>query len=288
MSLFASVARAVVGALPIGTLNQKTLTVAFMEFLNNSDSNGMKSLMLKHGFTDISPLWGDQPTVPTFKSDPAVIARWPEFQQAMVYCEADWYYLSGHHGRQYAADYTPDLTIYEHANSQYITGFFNHDYHHGLWEHASVYDPHSHESPRDVFMKTSLGADFYEMEKTDNPLFVNVHSRCKGVMLIGCNTLIYKSARVAMSKYFPNALVIGLVSKENNSTRHILRVANKYGRKLFTNPESIDPAQLVQELNPRPAHVDNMGLIKDGVFHYVTPSGPKQIAVGDNLWNLDA
>ena len=287
MSLLASVARAVLGALPIGTLNQKTLTVAFMEFLNNADSNGMKSLWLKHGFTDISPLWGDQATVPTFKSDPAVIARWPEFQQQMVFCHADWYYLSGHHGRQYAADYTSDLTIYEHVNSQYVTGFFNHDYHHGPWEHASVYDPHNHESPRDVFMTTSLDADFYELGKTDNPLFTSVHPTCKGVMLIGCNSLIYRSARAAMARNFPNALIIGLVSTENNSTRHIVRVSNKYGRKLYTNPESIDPVQLVRDLNPSPTTIDRMGLIKDGVFHYTTVSGPKQIPADSNLTNLD-
>src|SRR5215813_8693079 len=86
------------------TVNSTDLTIAFMEFLLDGDSNMMKSLWRSYGWDDISPIWGDRPTVPTFKQDPRIIEQWPDFQSAMTECEADWYYLSGHHGRQFDRD----------------------------------------------------------------------------------------------------------------------------------------------------------------------------------------
>src|SRR5437867_1175963 len=86
------------------TVNSTNLTIAFMEFLQESDSNMMKALWRSYGWEDISPIWSNRATVPTFKQDPAIIAQWSEFQSAMTDCEADWYYLSGHHGRQFMRD----------------------------------------------------------------------------------------------------------------------------------------------------------------------------------------
>ncbi len=80
------------------TVNSNYLTIAFMEFLQESDSNMMKALWWSYGWPDISPIWGTRATVPTFKQDPAMISQWPDFQAQMTECEADWYYLSGHHG----------------------------------------------------------------------------------------------------------------------------------------------------------------------------------------------
>jgi hypothetical protein len=269
MSATASVARAVVGAKPVGTLNQKTLNFAIMEFLLNQDSNSIKRLWQSHGFSDISPIWGKQSNVPTFKNDSAVISQWPAFQEEMRYVEADWYYLSGHHGRQFEADIRDHDDTRQHVNEQQFVGFFNEHYHHGPWDHASAADPKAHAGPHDVYMTMTWDEWVYDLEPKDNPLFSAPHTNCKGVMLVGCNTLVYKHVRLKLNEYFPNALIIGLLSTENNSISKILKVSQKYGRKLFTNPETIDPVQLTRDLNPFVASVDNMAVMKGGTLYYM-------------------
>src|SRR5262245_11171299 len=105
MSRGVSLAERPTGALyNYNTVNSTTLAIAFMEFLLESDSNTMKSLWRSYGWEDISPFWGDRPTVPTFKQDPKMFEVWSDYQEAMTECEADWYYLSGHHGRQFKRD----------------------------------------------------------------------------------------------------------------------------------------------------------------------------------------
>ena len=273
--------------MPIGTLNQKTLTVAFMEFLSNSDSNSMKSLWLKHGFRDISPIWGNQANVPTFATSPSMIAQWPQFQEEMTGVEADWYYLSGHHGREFASDFSGGgVTLLEHVNSQFYVGFFNEPYHMGPWRRASVNDPKAGESSLDVYMTTSGDDWVYDLGPQDNPLYNAPHTNCKGVLLVGCNTLVYKQDRIMLNKYFPNALIMGLMSGENNSIRKIVKTSHGYGRKLFTNPESIDPVELVNKLNPQLAIIDRMGVMKNGMLYYPRVDGVEQIPADANLKNV--
>jgi len=169
----ASIARAALGARPIGTLNQATLTYAFMEFLLNQDSNAMKALWFQHGFTDESPIWGSRSTVPTFKNQRSVIEQWPDFQWQMQEVDADWYYLSGHHGRRLSAD-ARGIDEVTHVNTQKDVGFFNAHYHHGTWEgHAA--------KELEVYMSTSTGPwDVYEHGPRDNPLHGQPHPKCEG------------------------------------------------------------------------------------------------------------
>ncbi|MEP0847866.1 MAG: hypothetical protein HRF50_13735 [Phycisphaerae bacterium] len=263
----ASIARAVLGMDPYGTLNQTTMTVAFMEFLESADSNAMKSLLLKHSFRDISPLWGEQAAVPTFKDNQSVIRRWPEFQQAMTQVEADWYYLSGHHGRQYMVD-GEELSGREHFNQQEVAGFFNEPYHLGPWEHASQDDPDAGRSANDVFMKTSQDDWVYEPGPDDNPLFTSPHESCKGVFLVGCNGLAYRASREKWAEYFPNSLIIGAISREANSISKILKVVQEYGKDFLADPTDYDPEELIWKLNPRPTPLDVLAIIHSGTFYF--------------------
>ncbi len=266
MDLFASVARAVVGMEPFGTLNQTTLSVAFMEFLETFDSNAMKALMLSHGFQDVSPLWGQNSTVPTFKQDSATIRRWPEFQQAMTEVEADWYYVSGHHSRQYVAD-NDDLDGVDLYNRAEYAGFFNEPYHLGTWEHADRENPDEGRSANDVYMHT--GSDWvYDMGPEDNPLFTAPHEDCRGVMLIGCNTLSYRCSRIMWSNYFPNAVVIGLRTRESNAITKVLKLVKEYGRNFLLNPSEYDPEEMVRKLNPFSSPFDMMGILHGGTYYF--------------------
>src|SRR5262249_38989796 len=161
----------------------------------------------------ISPLWGDRPTVPTFKQDPAIIAQWPDFQHAMTQCEADWYYLSGHHGRQFEQDTERFTNNMEMNNTLSRTGFFNEPYHVGRWHQATLEDPYKGESPSEVYMTTSDDDWGTGLGPEDNPLYNTPHENCKGLLLVGCNSLINRVTRGMLNKYFPNAVIIGLISR---------------------------------------------------------------------------
>ena len=168
---------------------------------------------LKQGWQDISPLWGDKATVPTFKDKKAVIERWPEFQEEMLSVMADWYYVSGHHGCRFAndvgeSDFFEFTQTYEHA------GFFNEPYHVGPWEHADSNNPDAGRSSLDVYMSTSF-TDWenpYSPGPEDNPLHYNSQENCKGILLVGCRALGYLCSRQAWGAYFPNAVIIGPVT----------------------------------------------------------------------------
>jgi hypothetical protein len=265
------IARAVQGDDPVGTLNKTSLTFAMMEFLVDADSNQMKSHWRKLGFTDISPKWGNRDLVPTFKQDPAIIKQWTDFQSQMAGVEADWYYLSGHHGRRFKSDLSLYPDWVDHINDTNQVGIFNEVYHHGPWEHDSQSSPDAHRSALDVYMQT--GSDWvYDMGPTDNPLYGNVHSSCRGFIFVGCNYLMYRSVRQMMAQYFPNALIISTMGKESNAISKIIRVANQYGRELFMNPAGLDHDQLCRDLSKGPGR-DHMGLMYKGVLHYHGDSG---------------
>jgi hypothetical protein len=269
-SLFAddlvnAIARAVAGEEPVGTLNQQTTTFAIMEFLMDADSNAIKALWRKHGFADISPIWGGRSQVPTFKDQATVIRQWPDFQRQMTDVEADWYYVSGHHGPEFESDYDwwgeGAFWRYNHVDR---VGFFNEIYHHGVWHDDSVDNPTAHASPLDVYMKTASDDWVYDLGPQDNPLFNAPHTQCKGVMLVGCNTLIYRHCRMLWRYYFPNAVVIGMMSKESNSIARILNTVQQYGREFFLDPKSISPVELARSLNPFLKTYDLIGVMSDG------------------------
>jgi hypothetical protein len=263
------------------TLDDDSLNVAFMEFLEAGDSNMMKARWLKYGFKDISPIWGGKPQVPSFKSDPKVIAQWPDFQSAMTEVEADWYYLSGHHGRQFASD-GEDLDMREHAHTQKEIGFFNEPYHTGPWDKASASDPDKGRSGKDVYMTTSSDDWVYTLGPEDNPLYNSPHEGCKGVLLIGCNSLRYTATRVALTKYFPSAVIIGLMSRESNGISRVMKVADKYGRSFFKDPTSVDPYELNRTLNPFQGQFDGMAVMHAGTL-YLWKSGKEWSVPHDEM-----
>lgn len=275
MSDYASVARAATGTAPTGTLNNDSLTIAFMEFLMDGDSNMMKSWWLKQGWQDISPLWGDKATVPTFKDKKAVIERWPEFQEEMLSVMADWYYVSGHHGCRFAndvgeSDFFEFTQTYEHA------GFFNEPYHVGPWEHADSNNPDAGRSSLDVYMSTSF-TDWenpYSPGPEDNPLHYNSQENCKGILLVGCRALGYLCSRQAWGAYFPNAVIIGPVTRESNSITKLMKIPQKFGRSFFLDPKSVDPVALCKMLNPVLGVFDRMAVMSDNTL-YVPLSGGK-------------
>lgn len=252
-----------------GTVNTKTLSIAFLEFLEDGDSNDLKSLWLSYGFRDISPLWGHQSRVPSFKDNPALIRRWPEFQREMMSCEADWYYISGHHGREFKVQGKQDSALY-HYNSQKSTGFFNEPYHHGPWTYGSDDNPTAHASANDVYMSmTTDGPGCEGPDPQDNPLYTSPHNDCMGVFLIGCNSMVYHYVRLKLVKYFPNALIIGLMGKEGAAMKKTQRVIQEYGREFFTDPDSIDAEELIHKLNPNRFAGDKMGVIQHGKMHFI-------------------
>lgn len=276
--LGAAIARSVMDLIETGTLNQKTLKVAFMEFLMSADSNAMKRLWLQHGFRDISALWGDQPSVPTFRNDMNVISRWSEFQWEMQSCDADWYYLSGHHSRRHASDMGHSDYV-DIVNQCRDVGFFNEPYHHGTWEDLP-------EEEGEVYMR--MGEDVwdevYEPTRHDNPLYGRVRSECKGVFLVGCNSLTYTHCRQRLVEYFPNAVVIGTLSTESNSISRILPAMQHYGKNFFLNPKSVDPMELCKRLNPFHGALDRMGVVSDDVLYYRGPGG-FQIRTASDPWD---
>lgn len=275
MSDYASVARAALGTAPTGTLNNDSLTIAFMEFLMDGDSNMMKSWWLKQGWQDISPLWGDKATVPTFKDKKAVIERWPEFQEEMLSVMADWYYVSGHHGCRFAND-VGESDFFEFTQSYEHAGFFNEPYHVGPWEHADSSNPDAGRSSLDVYMATSLTEweNPYSAGPEDNPLHYNSQENCKGILLVGCRALGYLCSRQGWGAYFPNAVIIGPVTRESNSIAKLMKIPQKFGRGFYLDPKSVDPIDLCKMLNPVLGVFDRLAVMSDNTL-YVPVSGGK-------------
>jgi hypothetical protein len=279
-----AMARVAHGLLGAGTLNNKTLTIAFMEFLSNSDSNSMKSLCLSQGLRDVSPIWGHRGDVPTFKSDPGVIAQWPRFQREMTGVEADWHYVSGHHGAQFKKDKHLYAEAIHQVNNHDRVGLFNHEYHEGRWTHATVDAPQAGQVAHEVFMFSSRDDWTYDLGPQDNPLFNHPHEQAKGVLLIGCNSLIYQASRRMWAKYFPNAVIVGLMSREGCSISQILPAVRRYGREFFTDPKSIDPEDMVWEFNPNPyASEDVVGVVADGLLYWRFRGQTFMVGVNDPL-----
>lgn len=269
-----------------GTVNSTTLSIAFMEFLMDFDSNAMKSLWLSQGWRDISPLWGQQAGVPSFKSERSIIERWPEFQWEMTQVEADWYYISGHHSSQFITDlHRFDGDVLAFANEQEKGGFFNEPYHVGRFELGSPESPLRGARSDEVFMDST--DDTWEggrLGPEDNPLYNAPHDQCKGVMLVGCNSLLFRRARVLLSQYFPNAVVIGLISKEANTIGRIMDVIKPLGRDFFLDPKSsISPQELAARLTPRLISVDKIGVIADGLLHFRTPTRMQAVPVDTRI-----
>ena len=273
----ASVSREHNGSGSTGTLDNDTTTFAILEVLIPWDATNMKSQRRGYGFTDISPLWADKPQVPTFMSDPKVIARWPEFQAEFCGVDAHWYYVSGHHSRQFASDNTDDAEDDARWQKMLLTnratGFFNEPYHVGPWEHhvRTGDGPLPPNGPKDVFFHTARDDLEDPPHPRDNPLYHHVHSAARGVMMAACNTLTYTQARKLWAKYFPNAVIMGLLTRESCSSIQYAKIGQKFGKKFYTEPYREDITEdLVKLINPNPRNTefDRIGVIWKGTLWY--------------------
>jgi hypothetical protein len=262
------------------TLDEDPITFAFMEFLSNSDSTTMKGIWKKWKFQDVSPFWADKPTVPTF-NDKKYIPQWPDYRKAMVDVRAHWYYISGHHGRRYASDSDAYDNFHDHFHGVDDAGFFNEPYHQGPWDHASYDEPDAKASDNDIYMTSSKKSVFKVLGENSNPLYISgPQGQCLGLLLVGCRSLTYTADRKRYTQQFPNAVVIGEISRESNAILKIKKIADKYGAAFFRDPKSVDPAELARLLNksdgPAPAF-DQMGVLSDGTLY--TYVGKKDYAV---------
>jgi hypothetical protein len=218
-----------------GTRHRNTIravphpTFAVAEFYKTSDSNKMRDKWLGWAFRDVTPLWSKTAHCHTF-STAANVPKWPKFQDKLAGSHADWYYLSGHHGRQFTTDpIDPDV-----LDTQTEIGFFNEAYHRGRWAHRDW-----PATPAEVYM-TMGHAPAGALGPDDNPLYAEARPKCKGVILMGCNTLIYRQVRIALSKAFPNAVLIGYMSKTPNDDSALEPVLKLCGRDFFLKPPSDD------------------------------------------------
>ncbi len=237
----------------------KPVTFAIVELGDPPDARAFRQSWRGWGFKDVTPLWGKQ-GVKSFALVRSNIARWPEFKEALRSVEADWYFLSGHHGRQFASDWQnpvheseeqQDLVKYRLANRQREAGFFNKAYNDGQFLHASRNAPDEGKRPNSVYMTTTSEAGTIAKEY-ENPLFDRVHPQCKGVLLSGCNTLFMRQVRIAFRRHFPNAVILGTWDKTKERglafSNPILKVC---GNGFFTNPPSTEEkiVEFVQKIN---------------------------------------
>jgi hypothetical protein len=243
----------------------KTITFAMIELSEDKDVNDRRSAWLgrAYRYRDVTPVFNAWSKIPSLNGSVAVSAEAIRSLEEMKKIDADWYMLSGHHGRLYTEDMILECysSPIDHANRQDHTGFFNDDYHHGRWEQvtrkrpaagasdpaswneATPWDPRSDATYRrpnsalkkfeDVPYTSKMRRKMIEHQDrerylsctgkpspvlapfaTDNPVLepsmqATRASRCKGVILSACNTLIYRATRLTWQAYFPKAVFIG-------------------------------------------------------------------------------
>jgi hypothetical protein len=235
------------------------LTFAIVEFLGNFDSNAIKKRWVKDlGYTDISPpLPGTGKfSVASFNNkgaSPATgpIAQWPSFQLALVDVKPDWFFISGHHGRQFDDDWDGIADDFPaHAAAEKETGYFNEWYHSGTW----VNKPTGPNKKFEIYMTTAHPSLLsVPLKPNDNPLFAEINTKCKGVVLMGCNSMTYPVCRDQWLKFFPNALFIGNTSRVNGGSEAIIPLLQDKicGDEFFRDPPSGDAemAKLCYRMN---------------------------------------
>ena len=222
------------------------ITFAKIELTNPHAWDALKSFWKKPCFKDISPLGARR----LLLNGGIVSKQGNQYLQEMKKINADWYLLVGHHAGMYADD--PNLygSWKEYFNKHDRAGFFNHNYHHGRWDIADHAHPNRGENKRKndfklgLFLRTTSisPAPFSQ----DNPLLEDAmkssrKTKCKGIILAGCNSLIMKKERIIWNEYYPDSLIFGAVKRLPGS---------------FALIKAIKMAPLIRNLkfweNPRP------------------------------------
>jgi hypothetical protein len=217
-------------------LNKRpTLHFVMMELSDPRDCDSRRRVWRSkrhYGYLDVTPVFGERKRVPSlFKKKSAKLMNDAiQCRSKMADTVADWYMLSGHHGRLYGADYDATLSATNWANSLEYAGFFNDDYHHGRWNGASRADPnwvpsaiYTGKTKRsmmkhqkwEIYLSTTKEPDPMVAPFTlDNPLLAKAsrgkrQARAKGFILSACNTLTFSHTREAWDAYYPDAVFIG-------------------------------------------------------------------------------
>lgn len=231
-----------------------------IELAEPQDCNSRKNTWLNYGFKDVTPTFGAQSTVPTLDGAQATAGR--QMIDSLKTVDADWYMLSGHQGAIYGREYelfTTDgqplrgdgsnsIDSIRVVNEEQNCGFFNESYHQAYWGSVQRSAPtpdtnkFSKQIANAIYLRTSPAAPttvaaFSQM----NPLLDASHSGVKGIIISACNTLIYKSVRIAWNAAYPNAVIIGTVGRIATGTwvTNAIASAAMTDESFWRNPQAI-------------------------------------------------
>ena len=206
-----------------------------------------------------------EPPVPFFKQSPSVIDQWPDFQQQMNEIEADWYYISGHHGRQFEAHtlYSPGLD-YNNYHTRAPASSTS-----PITPAASRRRPSTTRNRRGPTKSSCGPARLGRRPAPMTPALQPPARKLRGMLLVGCNTMTTAS-RVDDPPVLPQ--------RGRHRPRHpqVVRHLQDHervrplGREFFLDPKgTIDPAELAGRLTPTSMITyDYLAVMSDGNLHF--------------------
>jgi len=187
----------------------------------------------------------------TFKKS---LAAWKDYRQDIVdgkysgrsSAEPDWWYWSGHHANFGDGKYYGERGQYGLFNEPYYAAWKDYIY--------KQKEPDKKQFPGEienaVFMVTSaFNSDLeagQDHQKESNPVYVkDPCEACKGVMLIGCNTLTGIDCQDTLLIIFPNALIFGYYyakapggkAAQKKHIEAIFKAPKRAQPSLFSDPE---------------------------------------------------
>lgn len=239
------------------------ITFAMFELGNPSDCNARRRAWVhrRYSYRDITPVVNKRNKVPSFYSrgfrNNKGLALGKRVLSELKKTNADWYLLSGHHGRLYSSDWDQSKPLTEYYNKLKYAGFFNNDYHHGRWVEATQTSPKWNPDTNPDYsrserkkMKEHLKYELY-LGNTEKPpstiapfdmtnpflepsMKAKRQGKCKGFIISACNTLIYPSVRKTWHDYYPDSVFIGTFRRIGRGgwvTNAIYK--SKYSNKAF-------------------------------------------------------
>jgi hypothetical protein len=187
---------------------------------------------------------------------------WPQYKQAIENAdysdpddpnkEPDWWYLSGHHAGRVKAD------GFSWSDGKYYArlgdvGLFNEIYHdirdplptEPVKKDGAIFVTTSVED-NSAFKATAEGTNLLDSQVRPHPLYKSGKNvDCKGILLIGCNTLTFPEERLMYQKFFPNAVMFGYFfakapgdkNTQEANMRSIFRAIKPMAPSFFEDPE---------------------------------------------------
>lgn len=218
----------------VNVIRKRPVTFAMIELADPKDCNDRKRLWRRLKFKDVTPEVAHLAKVPSLNNSSA-LSPGKRLIEGMRWINADWYLLSGHHGRLYASDADAYTNYYDYAARLDHAGFFNNEYHHGRWSlitrepgmqeklKAGMADPEWRKKyrkyvlhiERELYLSTTpeapkVLADFPQTNPLLEPAMQPARAvRCRGIIISACNTLAFVSTRKFWSRYYPDAAFIG-------------------------------------------------------------------------------